>query len=65
MVDFLKENDALRKENAALSVEVNTLRAIVEAMVKRGGSREEVVDERQMELAEVVAPAEEAPQREE
>ena len=65
MVDLLKENDALRKENAALSVEVNTLRAIVEAMVKRGGSREEVVDERQMELAEVVAPAEEAPQREE
>ncbi len=61
MVDLLKEIDALKKENASLSVEVNTLRAIVDAMTKRGGSQEEVVDQRQMELAEVVAPAEEAP----
>jgi transposase len=60
MVDLLKENGALKKEIASLSIEVNTLRAIVDAMAKRGSS-EQVIDERQMELAEVVAPTEEAP----
>ena len=58
MVNLLNEIDALKKENASLSVEVNTLRAIVDTMTKRGAS-EQVIDERQMELAEVVAPAEE------
>ena len=65
MVDLLKENDALKRENAALSVEVNTLRAIVDAMANRSGSQEEVLDRRQMELAEVIAPVEDAPQGEE
>ncbi len=65
MDDLLKENDALKRENAALSVEVNTLRAIVDAMANRSGSQEEVLDRRQMELAEVIAPVEDAPQGEE
>jgi len=65
MMDLLKENGALKKEIASLSVEVNTLRAIVDAMTNRSGSQEEVLDQRQMELAEVIAPAEEAPQCEE
>ena len=64
-MDLLKENGALKKEIASLSVEVNTLRAIVDAMTNRSGSQEEVLDQRQMELAEVIAPAEEAPQCEE
>ena len=52
MMDLLKENGALKKENAALSVEVNTLRAIVDAMTNRSGSQEEVLDQRQMELGD-------------
>jgi transposase len=65
MADLLKENGALKKEIASLSVEVNTLRAIVEAMANRSASEEKVLDQKQMELAEVIAPAEDAPQIEE
>jgi len=37
-----------KRENASLSVEVNTLRAIIDAMTNRSGSQEEALDQRQM-----------------
>lgn len=58
IMDLIKENEALRKENASLSVEVSTLRSVLDAIAKRGKPAEQVLDELQMELAEIVAPAE-------
>jgi len=57
-----KENASLRSEVSSLHSEVETLRHIIEAMSGRA-PEQKIEDARQMQLAEIVAPSEEAPGR--
>lgn len=60
MVGLERKCESLEKENSSLRAENETLRAIVKAF--SGPAPEQRLDDaRQMQLAEIVAPAEEAP----
>lgn len=58
MVGLAKRCEALEKENAALSVENRTLRAIIEASARPKETRLEDARQEQIEFAETTAPAE-------
>ena len=58
MAGLAQRCEALEKENAALSVEVKTLRAIIEASARPKETRLEDARQEQIEFAEATAPAE-------
>lgn len=62
MVGLMRKCDSLEKENASLRAENSALRAIIEAASARS-PEQKLPDARQMQLAEIVAPAQEASER--